>query len=262
MTGSLTGRRIVVTRTRDQASELSEQLRGLGAEVHELPVLKISKAISQDALADVMTELGRYDWVVFTSANGVRYFFDEFLRLFDDIRSLGLIRIAAIGDGTLRRIAELHLKVEIQPKTATGEALAEEMIATGSLDSAQVLVVTGNLNRDTVVKKLEEARAIVDTFQVYQTEKVDLTDDPAAAEFRAKGADAILFASSSSAEFFAAQAAALKLEPGAKRPIAGSIGKLTSEAMKKVGIPVDFEAKTPGLTELVGALVKKLGPAK
>jgi len=262
MNGPLTGRRIVVTRTRDQASELSEQLRGLGAEVQELPVLKISKAISKDALADVLLELGRYDWIVFTSANGVRYFFDEFLRIFDDIRSLGLLRIAAIGDGTLRRIAELHLKVEVKPKVATAEALAEEMIATGSLDSAQVLVITGNLNRETIVTKLEAERAIVDTLQVYQTEKVDLTDDPAAAEFRAKGADAILFASSSSAEFFAGQAAALMLEPGAKRPMAGSIGKLTSESMKKVGIPVDFEAKTPGLTELIDALVKKLGPAK
>jgi uroporphyrinogen-III synthase len=262
MNGPLSGRKIVVTRTRDQASELSELLRGLGAQVLELPVLKISKEISKDALADVMTELGRYDWVAFTSANGVRYFFEEFLRLFDDIRSLGLMRIAAIGDGTLRRIAELHLKVEVQPKIATAEALAEAMVETGSLDSAQVLVITGNLNRDTLVTKLEEARAIVDCLQVYQTEQVDLTEDPAAAEFRAEGADAILFASSSSAEFFAAQAAVLKLNAGAKRPLAGSIGKLTSESMKKVGIPVDFEAKTPGLQELVDALVKKLGPAK
>jgi uroporphyrinogen-III synthase len=259
MNGPLTGRRIVVTRTRDQASELSEHLRSMGAEVQELPVLKISQSISKEALADVLLELGRYDWIVFTSANGVRYFFDEFLRIFDDIRSLGLLRIAAIGDGTLRRIAELHLKVEVKPKVATAEALAEEMIATGGLDNAQVLVITGNMNRDTLVAKLEEARAIVDTLQVYQTEKVDLSAEPSAAEFRAKGADAILFASSSSAEFFAGQAEALKLEPGAKRPLAGSIGKLTSDTMKKVGIPVDFEAKTPGLTELIAALVKKLG---
>jgi len=262
MSGLLSGRKIVVTRTRDQASELAEQLRELGATVLELPVLKISKAVTKEALADVMLELGRYDWVAFTSANGVRYFFEEFFRLFDDIRSLGLLRIAAIGDGTLRRIAELHLKVEVQPKVATAETLAEAMIETGSLDSAQVLVITGNLNRDTLVTKLEEARAIVDCFQVYQTEQVDLTDDPAAAKFRAEGADAILFASSSSAEFFAAQAGVLKLAAGAKRPLAGSIGKLTSESMKKAGIPVDFEAKTPGLPELVDALVKKLGAAK
>lgn len=255
----LAGRRVVVTRTREQASELSDRIRALGAEVLELAVLKISKEISKQSLADVMLELGRYDWLVFTSGNGVRYFFEEFFRLFDDIRSLGLLRIAAIGDGTARRLAELHLRIEVQPKLATAAALAEAMIATGSLDNAQVLVITGNLNRDELVAKLEEARAIVDRMQVYKTEPVDLTHDPAAAEFRAKGADAILFASSSSAQFFAAQAGALALEPGARRPAAGSIGPQTSAAMKQAGIPVDFAASAPGLDELVAALVRKLG---
>ncbi|HEY3755807.1 MAG TPA: uroporphyrinogen-III synthase [Opitutaceae bacterium] len=256
---SLAGRRIVVTRTRDQASELSEKLRALGAEVLELPVLKISKEITKQTEADVMLEFGRYDWLVFTSGNGVRYFFEEFLRLFDDIRSLGLVRIAAIGDGTARRLAELHLRIEVQPKTATAGALADAMIETGSLDSGQVLVITGNLNRDELVEKLEGARAIVDRFQVYKTESVDLTNDPAAAEFRARGADAILFASSSSAEFFAAQSNVLALAPGATKPLAGSIGPQTSATMKRVGIAVDFAAVTPGLDELIAALAKKLG---
>jgi uroporphyrinogen-III synthase len=206
----------------------------------------------------VLLELGGYDWIVFTSANGVRYFFEEFLRIYDDIRSLGLLRFACIGEGTAKAIRELHLKVECQPKVATAEALADELIATGSLDSAKVIVITGNLNRDVLVTKLEEARAIVDQLQVYQTEKTDLTSHPAAADFRAKGADAILFASSSAAQSFVDQAAALKLEKSAKRPLAGSIGKQTSETMKVAGIPVDFTAKEPSLDSLVEALVKKL----
>jgi uroporphyrinogen-III synthase len=119
-------------------------------------------------------------------------------------------------------------------------------------------VITGNLNRDVLVTKLEEARAIVDRLQVYKTEKTDLSADPAAADFRAKGADAILFASSSAVQSFVDQAAALKLAKGAQRPLAGSIGAQTSEAMKKSGVPVDFEAKTPSLEALVAALVKKL----
>ena len=205
-----------------------------------------------------MLELGGYDWIVFTSANGVRFFFEEFFRLFDDIRALGLLRFACIGDTTTRAIGELHLKIECQPKSATGEALADELIATGSLDSAKILVVTGNLNRDTVVTKLEGARAIVDCLQVYKTEKTDLSADPAAAGFRARGADAILFASSSAVQSFVDQAAALKLDKGAQRPLAGSIGPQTGETMKKVGMPIDFEAKTPSLDSLVQALVKKL----
>ncbi|PTX94262.1 uroporphyrinogen-III synthase [Opitutus sp. ER46] len=259
MKSPLSGKRIAVTRARDQAPELTGKLTALGAEVVELPLIQVVKDIDKQTLADVLLELGGYDWIVFTSANGVRFFFEEFHRIFDDIRSLGLLRFACVGDATARAIREQHLKVECQPEVATGEALADALIATGSLDSAKVLVITGNLNRDELVKRLEEARAIVDRLPVYRTETTDVTHDPAAVDFRAHGADAILFASSSAVQSYADQARALKLGQNARKPIAGSIGSQTSETMKKVGIPIAFEAKKPGLDELVAALVKTLG---
>ncbi|MEO7598623.1 MAG: uroporphyrinogen-III synthase [Opitutus sp.] len=255
----LAGRRVAITRAREQASELASKLTGLGAEVIELPLIRVTKSVALQPLADVLLELGGYDWIVFTSSNGVRYFFEEFLRVFDDIRSLGLLRIACIGESTAKAIRALHLKVECQPKIATAEALADELIATGSLDSARIVAITGNLNRDVLVTKLEEARAIVDQLQVYQTEKTDLTNHPAAADFRAKGADAILFASSSAAQSFVDQTAALKLNEGAKRPLNGSMGPQTSATMKAGGIPIDFTAKEPSLDSLIEALVKKVG---
>lgn len=255
---SLSGRRIAVTRARDQASELGTKLTALGAEVIELPLITVSKSVDLHILHEVLTELGTYDWIVFTSANGVRYFFEEFHRIYDDIRALGLLRFAAIGEATSKAIKAHHLKIECQPKVATAAGLADELIATGSLDSAKILLITGNLNRDELITKLEEARAIVDTLQVYKTEQTDLAADPAAADFRARGADAMLFVSSSAVQSFVDQAGALKLESGAKRPLAGSMGPQTTETMKKVGIPVDFEAKTPGLDALIEAAVKKL----
>ncbi len=255
---SLSGRRIAVTRAREQTPDLAVKLAALGAEVLELPLIAVSKEIDKQALHDVLSELGTYDWIVFTSANGVRYFLEEFYRIYDDVRALGLLRFAAVGDATAREIAAHHLKVECQPKVATGAALADALIATGSLDSAKLIVVTGNLNREELVAKLEEARAIVDRVQVYKTEKTDLAAEPVAADFRAKGADAILFASSSAVQSFVDQAAALKLAKDAKRPLAGSIGPQTSETMKQVGMPIDFEAKTPSLDALVEALLKKL----
>jgi uroporphyrinogen-III synthase len=254
----LSGRRVVVTRTRDQASELSAKLASLGAQVVELPVLRISREVSKQMLADALLELGSYDWLVFTSANGVHHFFAEFLKVFDDIRSLGLVRIACVGDATARAVRELNLKVECQPRKATAEDLGRDLVATGSLDSAKVLVITGNLNRDTLVRMLEEARAIVDCLQVYKTEEVDLAGDPAAEEFRRLGADAVLFASSSSAQSFVGQGDALRMAKGARKPLHGSIGPQTSEAMRKAGLSVDFEAPSPGIDELVAALVKAL----
>ena len=125
----LVGRRIAVTRATEHASDLSNTLTLLGAEVLELPLIRVTKSVDLQGLADVLVELGGYDWIVFTSANGVRYFFEEFHRVFDDIRSLGLLRFAAVGDATAQEIAKHHIKIECQPKIATAEALADALIA-------------------------------------------------------------------------------------------------------------------------------------
>lgn len=256
----LFGRRVAITRTRDQNSELREKLEVLGAEVIEIPLITISKDVSKDSLIEILTELGGYDWIVFSSANGVRYFFEEFFKGFPDVRSLGLLRFACVGKATAREIEGYHLKVECMPNVANGESLADALAATGSLDSAKVIVVTGNLNRDKLVKKLEAARAIVDQLPLYKTEKTDLANDPVAADFREKGADAILFASSSSASSYVEQSGALELSPGAIKPLVGSIGRQTTETLDDLDLNPDFEAKSANLDALIEALLAKLGP--
>jgi len=254
----LSGRRVVITRPAGQSADWRNRLEALGAEVIELPLIKVSKDVNLDTLAEVLQEFGAYEWLVFTSANGVKYFFEEFIRVHVDIRALGLVRIAAVGEATAAALTDLHLRVDLQPKKASGEELAMELISRESMDSAKVLVVTGNKNREVLVEKLHEARAIVDTLPVYKTEETDLAADPVAGDFKAKGADAILFASPSAVQSFFDQAAALKLGAKARKPLAGSIGPTTTAAMKQLGVPVDFEAAEPSLDSLVSALQKKL----
>jgi uroporphyrinogen-III synthase len=256
---SLSGRRIVITRPRESAALWRQQLEALGATVLELPLIQVRKDVDPDTLAEVLAEFGSYEWVIFTSVNGVKYFFEEFLRAHDDIRALGLARIAAVGEATAAAIRDLHLRVELQPKKASGEELAKELGDRESMDSAKVLVVTGNQNRETLVQILEDDRAIVDCLPVYRTEETDLARDPVAADFRAHGADAILFASPSSAQSFFDQAAALKLGNKARRPLAGSIGPTTTATMKQLGLPVDFEAPEATLDALLQVLGGKLG---
>lgn len=255
---TLQGRRVVITRPRDQAIEWRKKLESLGAAVIELPLIKVTKDVNLNTLAEVLGEFGSYEWLVFTSTNGVKFFFEEFIRVHEDIRALGLVRIAAVGEATAAAIRDLHLRVDLQPKKANGEELANELIDRESIDSAKVLVITGNLNRDVVVDKLNEARAIVDRLVVYKTEETDLAADPIAGDFRTNGADAILFASPSAAQSFFDQAATLKLAPKARRPLAGSIGSTTTTTMKQLGLPVDFEATEPGLDSLIESLQKKL----
>jgi len=255
---SLSGRRIVITRPAGQSSsDWRARLEAQGAEVIDLPLIKVSKDVNLHTLAEVLQEFGAYEWLVFTSVNGVRYFFEEFIRVHVDIRALGLVRIAAVGEATAAALTDLHLRVDLQPKKASGEELAMELIKRESIDSAKVLVVTGNKNREVLVEKLHEARAIVDTLPVYKTEETDLSGDPVAGDFRAKGADAILFASPSAVQSFFDQAAALKLGARARKPLAGSIGPATTAAMKQLGLPVDFEAAETSLESLVAALQKK-----
>ncbi|WP_345784029.1 uroporphyrinogen-III C-methyltransferase [Synoicihabitans lomoniglobus] len=256
---SLFGRRVAITRTREGNSGLRAKLEHLGAEVIELPLINVVPDVDPTLLVEIFSELGTYDWIVFTSAHGVKVFFEQVMRAYADIRALGLLRFACVGDATAREIEKYHLKVECRPEAATAEALADALIATDSLDSAKVVVVTGNLNRDTLVAKLEqEGRAIVDLLPLYRTEKLDLSEHPAAHDFRDKGADAVLFASSSAAEAYAAQGDSLKLGPTATVPQCGSMGPQTSASLRELGLAVDFEAAAPGLDELVTALVTHL----
>ncbi len=255
---ALSGRRIVITRPAGSSADWRARLAAQGAEVIELPLIRVTKDVNLDTLAEVFQELSSYEWIIFTSVNGVKFFFEEFNRVYDDIRSLGLVRIAAVGEATAAAVREFHLRVDLQPKKASGDELAKELITRESMDSAKVLVITGSRNRDALVEKLHEARTIVDQLPVYKTEETDLAGDPIATDFRAKGADAILFASPSAAQSFFDQAAALKLGAKAKRPLAGSIGATTTATMKQLGLPVDFEATEASLDSLLEALNTKL----
>lgn len=253
-TRPLFGRRIAVTRNREQAGELRERLEELGAEVLEIPLVRITGESHPETLEDVFTEFWGYEWIVFTSANGVRHFFEQFFQRFNDLRSLGGVRFAAIGAATAREIEAFHLAVELVPERSTAEGLSEALVKTGSLDNVKVLVVTGSRNRDVLVKKLTDAMAIVDQLPVYRTDPAPLQDNPAAADFRDKGADLIVFTSSSAVSSFVEQARQLKLKPEAKQPKAGSLGPITSEKLRSAGIPIAVEAQKQTLDSLVEAI--------
>ncbi|WP_309387691.1 uroporphyrinogen-III C-methyltransferase [Cerasicoccus frondis] len=249
----LFGKRVVVTRSREQASELSAALTSLGAEVLELPLIEIAE--DEESTGDeIWPTLGSYRWIVFTSPNGVKYFFEKFHRKFADIRAFGGMRIACIGETTAKAVREQRLAVDLIPEEAVAENLAEELLRAETLENETVLVVTGNRNRDVLVEKLEEAQAIVDTFPVYRTELTDLESHPAAMRFREVGADAITFASSSAVDGFVQQAKNLQPDAEARRPKGVAIGPKTAERMRQIGLPVDRLAKQASIEGLVKAV--------
>jgi uroporphyrinogen III methyltransferase/synthase len=256
----LFGKRIVVTRAREQAGQLSKLLSDQGAEVLELPFISVQAHFDEKRVTEVFAGIAVYEWIIFTSANGVKHFFDLFYKAYDDIRCLGPMRIAAVGAATAREIEKHKLKVDLVPKKANADALAEELIENEGVESVQILVVTGNQNRENLVRRLEsdEGRAIVDTLPLYKTTKTDLSQDPVAERFRGEGADAVLFTSASTVKSFVEQHASLKLADDARRPVFGSIGPLTSKTLKDLKLPVAFESPEASLEHFVVETISHL----
>ena len=253
----LFGRKIVLTRSIGQVSPFKEKLELLGAEVIELPLIKILPSQDKKLIAEVFAGIATYEWVVFTSANGAREFMRLFFLAFGDIRSFGPMRIACVGEGAAKIFRDHCLEVELVPEKSTAECLAKELIASDSLDSANVLVVTGNRNREVLVQMLEDVgHAIVDTLPVYETDFEDAGNAPDLDKFCKDGADAIIFTSSSTALSFVEQEEDLKLSDRACKPLLCSFGPETSKTLEENQLPVDFECEHPGIDNMIQMLVE------
>lgn len=236
----LQGKRIVITRPKEQNAELRDLLVAQGATVLEMPLIEIRfPEQNEEVVPEILGGFGEYDWLVFTSVNGVRGFFAHFFARYKDLRSLGPCRIACVGPATAHAVEALHLEVDCVPETHTGEALADKLLNDHGVENQKICVVTGNRNSDVLPKKLETiGRAIVDTFPVYATDDADVSAQSAAEDFRENGAHAIVFASASSVKSFVAQAAALALQKDAVRPQVVAIGTPTASELRSAAIPV------------------------
>ena len=137
----LFGLRIVVTRARKQASGLSAKLRMLGADVCELPTIRVEPPENLTEFGELVRHAGQYDWLLFTSVNGVDSFFEIFYRLYTDARRIGNVKIAAIGPATAQRIKRFHLAVDFQPKAFIAEAIVDGLLQFGSVENLKFLVV-------------------------------------------------------------------------------------------------------------------------
>jgi uroporphyrinogen III methyltransferase/synthase len=252
----LFGRRIALTRNRGQQSKMRNILERLGAEVLDLPLIEIQPSEDRKLIAEVFAGIATYEWVVFTSANGARFFMEFFFRAYNDIRSFGPMRIACVGDSTAEVLKKYQLDVELIAKDSTAEGLAKDLVATDSLDSANVLVVTGNRNRDVLVGLLETVgRAIVDTLPVYQTDFADILDAPDIDRFQKVGSDSIIFTSSSTALSYVEQSEDIVFEKDAKKPVFCSFGSQTSQTLKENDMEVTVEATHPSIDGLIEALL-------
>jgi uroporphyrinogen III methyltransferase / synthase len=245
----LSGKRIVVTRTRKQAGALTSQLRALGADVIELPTIRVEPPTDLREFAELVQDAHLYDWIVFTSPNGVDAFFEMFFKLFDDAREIGGAKIAAIGPATAQRVRDFHLHVDLQPDEFVAEAVVREFKKEGGVENLRILIARAEKARDVLPTELSKLGAIVDEAFAYRTvpETRDITG--ARRRFLEEGADLITFTSSSTVENFLALGLAW---PRGMR--VASIGPITSQTAREHGLKIDIEARRHDIGGLVDAI--------
>ncbi len=244
----LHGRRVVVTRARAQASGLAATLRGLGAEVVELPAIRIEPRIDSAEVQKVAGAIGVYELICLTSPNGVRLLFEAMEGAGLDARALAGVTVAAIGPGTARALAERGVLADVVPERFVAEGLIEAL-EDQEVSGARVLVARAAEARDVLPKALRDRGAEVDVLALYETVREQPADEEIEA---AQDADYVTFTSSSTVTNLT-EALGDRFPTGARIV---SIGPITSETIRAAGLEVDVEAERHDIDGLLEALLQ------
>ena len=252
----LFGKRIVVTRSRLQSSKFSKKLSGLGADVLEIPVVKGVDPDNKQDFVDALLSLNSYDWLVFTSANGVSVFFNLFFRQFRDLRDLGGAKIAAVGPATAAKLREMHLQADLIPEEFLGKKIAEALANHSSVENLKICLLRAQNANSDLPRALEEMGAIVDDIAIYKT--VAETEDffGAAENFLKQGADWLTFTSGSTVEFFHQRFDLPKLLKHFPQMKIATIGPETSKVVRALKLEPIIEAKTHTTDGLIAELLE------
>jgi uroporphyrinogen III methyltransferase / synthase len=247
--GPLSGKRVAVTRARAQASGLAARLEDLGAEVLQVPAIRIEPrpgGVQEATEAIVNREL---DMLCLTSPNAAELVAKEIWRRELDARVLAGATVAAIGPGTAAALADLGIRADVVPERSIAESLADALVDRG-VEGRRVLVARAAEARDVLPRRLEEAGAHVRVVPLYDTVREPLDDSVLA---QLAGADYVTFTSSSTARFLLESAGGTERFPDTARVV--SIGPITSQTARELGLEVHVEATRHDLDGLVDALV-------
>jgi len=249
----LRGLRILVTRARKQAGELSALLRQKGATVMEVPTIEISPPESFSGLDQALRRNQEFNWLILTSVNGVEALAARCRKLRIPIARLERLKIAAIGPATRRALEELGLSAEIVPSEYVAEAVVEKL--KHKVKGKRVLLVRAAVARDVIPKELKRAGAVVEVVEAYRATAPSNSRRKLQAMFRNpdRRPDLSTFTSSSTARNFH------ELMRGMSKDCLGnmimaSIGPVTSSTLRDCGYCVDIEARTYTMPGLAGAI--------
>lgn len=254
----LFGKRIVVTRSREQAGELVEMLEELGASPIVAPAIRIAPTDEPEALDRAAAEIGTFDWVIFTSANGVDAFMHRLLEGPGDVRDLKGVRICTIGPSTSSRLARYGIKVDLTPDEYRAEAILDALQSKGEVEGKRFLLPRADIARELLADELRRHGADVVEVAAYRTLQEPGSRDGDPDIYRMlldRRIDAVTFTSASTVRNFVKM---LGEEPAAdllKDTVVASIGPVTAEAAQVLGISTSVMPSEYTIPALVQALV-------
>lgn len=249
----LFGKNIVVTRSREQSSKMVAQIAELGGNAIEYPTIKIERIPENvDALAENFGSLGTYSHIIFTSTNGVEIFFDALKASGRDTRALGNIHVTAIGSATAALLAEQGITADFVPKKYVGEELVDGLMPLLT-ETSRVLIPRSKNARIYVVEELRKV-CPVDEFQIYETVREDNTDVDVAEMLKNKKIDYITFTSSTTVQYFVEKIGSENVDD-TKNAKCVSIGPVTSDKMKELGLTVDVQAEVYTIAGMIEAIL-------
>ncbi len=248
----LLGRRIVVTRSREQASGMVRALSALGACVIECPSIRI-EPLDNPGLESALAKLQAYQWLIFTSANGVEHFWQALDRGGQDSRALFGLKLCAIGPGTAQALAKHGLRADLVPQKFVAEALAEALIGHGSLKGVRILLARAQDAREVLPEILRKEGAEVDILPLYRSIPDSANREEILQLLKQDALDCISFASSSTVRNFLALVSPelLRANPCVKL---AAIGPITAQTLKEYGLEAEIEPQDYTIPALVQAI--------
>lgn len=253
----LSGRRIVVTRSREQAGELVDMLEERGAEAIGAPAIRIAPPGDPAPLAAACARASAFDWIVFTSANAVDHFMQQLLAD-ADVRSLHGVRLCAVGPSTASRLQRYGIRVDLTPAEFRAEAVLEAIRADGPLRGASVLLPQADLAGDRLGEGLKDAGADVTEVIAYRTVPDNPGRDGEPDVYRMlldRQIDAVTFASASAVRNFVDAIGREQAADLLSRVVVASIGPVTAEAAHQLGLTTSVMPQRYTIPDLVAALV-------
>ena len=260
----LRGRTVLVTRARMQSESLTSQLEALGAQVIHFPTIEIVPPGSWDQLDAALRRLGIYDWIVFTSANGVRFFFERLndLELTNHLHMLATTTLCAIGPATASAIEQRGAVANLVASESSSEGALTAIINHAgdvkNIKGLRFLIPRARIAREVLPEGLRKLGAEVDTVETYQTVKPDVDPESVNLLFKEHSIDAITFTSSSTVANFAELAGLTDLSRLLDATLVACIGPATAETAARMGLTRVIQPDMHNSAALVESIVESL----